>query len=160
VIATACLTLLTSCGQTQKESPSDGEAPIPIASTHREIVVVTTPLKADMTFSIVGLRQKAEKDDGATRWNDQFEEQVEAPYEGFVRRRFRVTLANGSDQARQYAITIDYVSDSTGEVILSRSFRRIFVPPFTKKQVSGYTPIREDRVVHAELHVSEVTEGE
>jgi len=150
--------MLVACGQAKEASPSEGEAPIPIAATHREIVVVTTPMKADMAFTIVGLRQKAEKDDGATRWNDQFEEQVEAPYEGFVRRRFRVTLANGSEQARQYAITIDYVSDKTGDVILSRSFRRIFVPPFTKKQVSGYTPIRDDRVVHAELHVSDVTE--
>jgi hypothetical protein len=41
-------------------------------------------------------------------------------------------------------------------VILERRFRRIFVPPFTRKQVSGYTPVRADRAVHADARVNEV----
>jgi len=150
--------VLAAC--VRSDEPNDqGEAPIPIAATHREIVVVTSTLKADMTFSMVGLRRKAEKDDGSTGWKDRFEEQVEPPNDGFVRRRFRVTLANGSDQAREYQIELDYVSDTSGEVILSRKFRKIFVPPFTQKQVSGYTPVRDDRVVHAEARGLDVTEG-
>lgn len=153
------LALLAACSPASDEKTSEGEAPIPIAATHREIVVVSTPMKADLTFSMVGLRRKGEKDDGSAGWKDRFEEQVEAPHDGFVRRRFRVTLANGSDEAREYAIEIDYVSDTTGEVILNRRFRKIFVPPFTRKQVSGYTPIREDRLVHADARVREVEPG-
>ena len=153
----AAILVVAACtpGEKTREA-SDGEAPIPIASTQREIVVVTSPLRADMTFSMVGLRRKGDKDDGSTGWKESFEEQVEAPHDGFVRRRFRVNLANGSDLAREYAIEIDYVSDTTGEVILQRRFRKIFVPPFTLKRVSGYRPIREDRAVHADVRVREV----
>lgn len=156
---TLCSVILVSSlvpGCARNEEPADeGEAPIPIADTHREIVVVTSPLKMDMTFSMVGLRQKGEKDDGSTGWEKSFEEQVEAPYDGFVRRRFRVTLANGSDRVREYLIELDYVSDKSGDVILRRRFRKIFVPPFTTKQVSGYTPIRADRAVHTDVRVRE-----
>jgi hypothetical protein len=160
LFAAAAVLLVSACGKLPDESPDAGEAPIPIAATHREIVIVTSPMKVDMTFSIVGLRRKGERDDGSTGWKEQFEEQVEAPYDGFVRRRFRLTLANGSDRAREFEFEIDYVSEGTGEVILHRKFRKVFVPPFTKKEVSGYTPIREDRTVHTDVRVREVTEEE
>ncbi len=150
------LLLLLACADAPERETASGEAPIPIADTHREIVITTSPLKADMTLTMVGLRRKADKDDGSAGWEDAFEEQVEAPYEGFVRRRFRVNLANGSDRAREYVIEIDYASDSTGEIVLERRFRKIFVPPFTLKRVSGYTPIREDRAVHTDVRVREV----
>lgn len=148
------LVSLTACAA---EAPREqGEAPIPIADTHREIVVETSTLKGDAAFTMFGLREKDEKDDGSTGWKDLLEEQVEPAQDGFVRRRFRVTLANGSDRARQYEIEIDYVAVDDGELLRRRKLRKIFVPPFTQKRVSGYTPIRENRAVHTTLRVKEI----
>jgi hypothetical protein len=141
-----------------EERAEAGEAPFPIGQTPHELVVVTTPMKADLTFSIVGLGRKAEKDDGATEWSEGFEEQVEPAREGFVRRRFRVALSNGSDRVRHYRIEIAYVDEENGETVLTRRFRRIVVPPFTRKVVSGFTPIRQDRAVRADARVTEAPE--
>ncbi len=135
--------------------------PIPIGATERDVVVRSSPLARDLTMSAVGMRRTGEKkNDRAADWSYSFEERRDAPSDHVVRRRFRLTLSNRSEQAMELGAEIDYVATSGGELLKARKLGTIVVPPFTETQVSGYTPLREDRVARADARVWEVKRTE
>lgn len=107
----------------------------------RDMIVQSRPLPADTTFSIVGLRTRGERDDGATEWSWTFAETRGAVRDDFVRRDFRLTLANRGPMAREFHARIDYFS-SEGERIRRKELEPLLVPPFTESTWIGATMIR------------------
>ncbi|MCM2317442.1 MAG: hypothetical protein NDJ92_20020 [Thermoanaerobaculia bacterium] len=129
---------------------------IPIGLTHDDLVVTEQPLEAALAASPVREATRSGKDDGATGWDHRFEEQVDPPKDGVVKRRFRVTIANRSDKVRVVRLELLYLTAETRERARSRALRLVVVPPFTQKTVSGYTQFLAERKLVAELSAAEI----
>lgn len=129
---------------------------IPIGLTADDLVVTEQPLEAALASSPVREATRSGKDDGATGWDHRFEEQVDAPANGVVKRRFRVTIANRSEKVRVVRLELHYLTPESRERARSRTLRLVVVPPFTEKTVSGYTQFLAERKLVAELSAAEV----
>ncbi|MGK2858823.1 MAG: hypothetical protein ACSLFQ_16620 [Thermoanaerobaculia bacterium] len=129
---------------------------IPIGRTDADLVVAEQPLEAAMAASPLREQKRSERDDDATGWDHRFEEQVDPPTNGVVKRRFRVTISNRSDKVRAIRLDLDYLTPESRELVRNRTLRLTVVPPFTEKTVSGYTQFLADRKLFAELRAVEV----
>jgi hypothetical protein len=141
--------LLAACG-------GEDNSRIPIGRTDEDLVVRTKPLESALASSAVKSATRSKKDDQATAWDHRFEEQVDPPKDGVVRRRFRVTVTNRSDKARAIRLDIDYLEPGTRLPLKHRLLRTLVVPPFTETAISGYTRFRDSREVLTELRAVEV----
>lgn len=148
--ALLAIVLLTGCRSEQSA------AAIPVGRSDDEIVVVTRNLEAAFVKAPIQAVVSSKKDDGATGWDRRLEEQIDPPENDVSRRRFRITLANRSDKVRTIRVDLDYLSPVTGELLRTRTFRLVVVPPFTEKAISGYTQFRAARSVVTELRAVEV----
>lgn len=129
---------------------------IPIGLTDDDLVVTEQPLEAALAASPVREATRSGKDDGATGWDYRFEEQIDPPTNSVVKRRFRVTIANRSEQVRVVRLELHYLTPESRERARTRTLRLVVVPPFTEKTVSGYTQFLAERKVIAELSAAEV----
>jgi hypothetical protein len=141
--------LFAACG-------GDKDHTIPIGRTDDDLVVRTKQLESALASSTVKSATRSEKDDQATSWDHRFEEQVDPPKDGVVRRRFRATVTNRSDKARAIRLDIDYLEPGTRIPLKHRMLRTVVVPPFTETSISGYTRFRDTREVLTELRAVEV----
>lgn len=131
-------------------------------TTWRDLTIETRSLRADTTFSAVGLRPSGERDDGSTDWDTSFTDERGAVDGDFVRRDFRLTIRNRGEVAREFHARIDYLS-SDGELLRRRSLDRMVVAPFTEMTWIGADMIRnsgEPEVLARVLPVSEPFEPE
>lgn len=108
----------------------------------RDMTVESRPLPADTTLSVVGLRTRGERDDGATEWSWRFAEARGEVRDEFVRRAFRLTLANRGPMAREFHARIDYFAPD-GKRIRRKELAPLLVPPFTESTWIGATMIRK-----------------
>lgn len=137
-------------------SGGEDEGRIPIGLTDDDLVVTEQPLEAALAASPVREATRSGKDDGATGWDHRFEEQVDPPTNGVVKRRFRVTIANRSEKVRVVRLELHYLAPGSRERARSRTLRLVVVPPFTEKTVSGYTQFLAERKIIAEMSAAEV----
>lgn len=100
------------------------------------MVLESRSLPADTTFAAVGLRPEADHDDGATDWSASASDRVLGAKDGFVRREFRLTIANRGATAREFHARIDYYAPA-GELLRRRKIEHMMVPPFTENSWIG-----------------------
>lgn len=134
----------------------EDEETIPIGRTDADLIVTEEPLEAALAASPLRETLRSKKDDDATGWSHRFEERADAPSNGVVRRRFRITVANRSDKVRTISLDLDYLAPQSRELLRHRTLRLVVVPPFTEKTVSGYTQFVAGRAVVAELRAAEI----
>jgi len=119
------------------------EPPEVRVSQWRDMRLESRTLEADTAFTAFGLRNQAEHDDGSTRWNAQATDQPRETAGGFLRREFRVTIANRDSVAREFHARLDYFEPGQGELLKRREIDHMVVPPFTENTWVGSTMIRE-----------------
>ena len=107
----------------------------------RDMIVESRPLPADTAFSAVGLRIRGERDDGATDWSWDFTDARGETRDDFVRRDFRLTIANRGSTALEFHARIDYLGPE-GERLRRKELEPLLVPPFTESTWIGATMLR------------------
>lgn len=132
------LTLLLAIGCAGPPEPPEVRV-----SQWRDMRLESRTLEADTAFTAFGLRGQAEHDDGATRWNAQATDQPREARDGFIRREFRVAIANRDSVAREFHARLDYFEPGQGELLKRREIDHMVVPPFTENTWVGSVMIRE-----------------
>jgi hypothetical protein len=119
------------------------EPPEVHVSQWRDMKLESRTLKADTAFAAFGMRGQAEHDDGSTRWNAHTSDLPRETTDGFVRREFRVTIANRDSVALEFHARLDYNEPDQGELLKRREIDHMVVPPFTENTWVGSMMIRE-----------------
>jgi hypothetical protein len=112
-------------------------------SQWRDMRLESRALPADTAFAAFGLRNQAERDDGSTRWNANTSDLPRETTDGFLRREFRLTIANRDSVAREFHARLDYFEPGEGELLKRRVIEHMLVPPFTENTWVGSMMIRE-----------------
>ena len=132
------LSLLLAIGCAGPPEPSEVRV-----SQWRDMRLESRTLEADTAFAAFGLRNQAERDDGSTRWNAYASDLPRETRDGFLRREFRVTIANRDSVAREFHARLDYFEPGAGELLKRREIDHMVVPPFTESTWVGSMMIRE-----------------
>lgn len=119
------------------------EPPEVRVSQWRDMKLESRTLEVDTAFAAFGLRNQAERDDGSTRWNARASDLPRETIDGFLRREFRVTIANSDSVAREFHARLDYFEPDQGELLKRREIDHMVVPPFTENTWVGSMMIRE-----------------
>lgn len=118
------------------------EPPEVRVSQWRDMRLESRALQADTAFAAFGLRNQAERDDGSARWNGHASDLPREATDGFLRREFRVTIANRDSIAREFHARLDYLEPESGDLIRRREIDHMVVPPFTENTWVGSVMIR------------------
>jgi hypothetical protein len=119
------------------------EPPEVRVSQWRDLRLESRALQADTAFAAFGLRNQAERDDGSTRWNAHASDAARETRDGFIRREFRITIANRDSVASEFHARLDYLDPERGELLKRREIDHMVVPPFTEATWIGSMMIRE-----------------
>jgi hypothetical protein len=119
------------------------EPPEVRVSQWRDMRLESRTLPADTAFAAFGLRNQPERDDGSTRWNASTSDLPRETTDGFLRREFRLTIANRDSVAREFHARVDYFEPGEGELLKRRLIEHMVVPPFTENSWIGSMMIRE-----------------
>ena len=119
------------------------EPPEVRVSQWRDMRLESRTLEADTAFAAFGLRNQAERDDGSTRWNAHANDLPRETTDGFLRREFRVTIANRDSVAREFHARLDFFESDQGKLLKRREIDHMIVPPFTENTWVGSMMIRE-----------------
>lgn len=109
----------------------------------RDMRLESRTLPAETAFAAVGLSPKGERDDGATDWSSHASDLPRESKDGFLRREFRLTIANRGPVAREFHARLDYYAPGGGDLMKRREIDHMVVPPFTENTWVGSTMIRE-----------------
>lgn len=119
------------------------EPPEVRVSQWRDMQLESRTLEADTAFAAFGLRNQAERDDGSTRWNAHATDVAREATDGFLRREFRVTIANRDSIAREFHARLEFFEPGSGDLLRRREIDHMVVPPFTENTWVGSMMIRE-----------------
>ncbi|MFN2237976.1 MAG: hypothetical protein ABR524_01160 [Thermoanaerobaculia bacterium] len=119
------------------------EPPKVRVSQWRDMKLESRTLKADTAFAAFGMRSQAEHDDGSTRWNAHTSDLPRETTDGFLRREFRITIANRDSVALEFHARLDYFDSDQGALLKRREIDHMVAPPFIENTWIGSVMIRE-----------------